>query len=254
MELGFGTGILYGIPLTDAAGNAISNGTPVQFGQLQDIAIDLSFDEKMLYGASQFPIAVGRGKGKLEGKAKTANFNAAMIGSLFFGLTPSAGIRAVAMNQANSVPGSVAYTITPTPPSTGTWVTDLGVLYQNTGLPLTKVASAPALGQYSVSAGVYTFASADANAAVLISFEYTATSTAGPKSLQVTNQLMGYAPVFSAELNMSYLGKNLFFRFPNCIASKFTFPLKNDDFTIPEFDFSVFADATNTVCYVATAE
>ena len=61
MELGFGTGILYGIPLTDAAGNAISNGTPVQFGQLQDIAIDLSFDEKMLYGASQFPIAVGRG-------------------------------------------------------------------------------------------------------------------------------------------------------------------------------------------------
>jgi len=44
-------------------------------------------------------------------------------------------------------------------------------------LPLTKAASAPAAGQYSVAAGVYTFNSADANKAVLISYTYTITGT-----------------------------------------------------------------------------
>jgi len=52
---------------------------------------------------------------------------------------------------------------------------DLGVTYASSGASLTKVASNPALGQYSVSsAGVYTFAAADAGAAVKISYRYAA--------------------------------------------------------------------------------
>ena len=64
MQLGFGTGILYGIQTQDATGAAVANATPVQFGTLQDISGDISFEEKLLYGSYQFPIAVGRGKGK----------------------------------------------------------------------------------------------------------------------------------------------------------------------------------------------
>ncbi len=46
-----------------------------------------------------------------------------------------------------------------------------GVSYAN-GTPLEAVGSAPTQGQYSVAAGTYTFAAADANAAVLLNYGY----------------------------------------------------------------------------------
>ena len=54
-----------------------------------------------------------------------------------------------------------------------------------------------AAGQYSVNlaTGIYTFAAADAGAAVSISYLYTAS---GGKKLVLTNQFMGYTPVFKA--------------------------------------------------------
>lgn len=53
----------------------------------------------------------------------------------------------------------------------GTFQSDAGVKYAATQVPLTKVAAAPALAQYAVSAtGQYTFAAADVGAAVLISY------------------------------------------------------------------------------------
>ena len=53
----------------------------------------------------------------------------------------------------------------------GNWASDQGVTYAN-GTALVKVATGPAVGQYSVAAGIYTFAAADAGAAVLISYGY----------------------------------------------------------------------------------
>src|SRR5208283_697884 len=50
---------------------------------------------------------------------------------------------------------------------------NLGVAYASSGLQLTPVASSPAAGQYSVASGVYTFSSADAGKAVLITYSYT---------------------------------------------------------------------------------
>ena len=242
----FGVGTLYGIPLTDATGTAITNPTPVQIGVLQDIAADLSFDEKTLYGAYEFPVAFGRGKGKFTFKAKAADFSAQALGSLFFGTTPTAGIRAIVDNQANSVPGVSTYVITPVVPGSGTWATDLGVRYASTGIALTRVASVTVAGTYSVSAGVYTFFSGDASANVLISFEYTATSTS-QYTIAVTNALMGQAPSFLAELSLPYNGKQLTLKLNNCIASKLSLPFKNEDFSIQEFDFTAIADASNNV-------
>ena len=64
------------------------------------------------------------------------------------------------------------FQITPLAPY-GNWAVDTGVSYAN-GTALTAVSGAPAQGQYSVNAstGAYTFAAADANAAVLISYGY----------------------------------------------------------------------------------
>ena len=53
----------------------------------------------------------------------------------------------------------------------GPWVSDVGVSYAN-GAALTAVAGSPGAGQYNVSAGTYTFAAADAGAAVLISYGF----------------------------------------------------------------------------------
>ncbi|MDD5247818.1 MAG: hypothetical protein PHY45_02465 [Rhodocyclaceae bacterium] len=252
----FGSGILFGTQLTDATGAAVSNPTPVQFGTMQDISADLSFEEKLLYGSYQMPIAIGRGKGKLQFKAKNADINSAIVGDLFFGLAKTAGIKDIYPNFPASVPASTPWTVTIAPPNTGTFVSDQGVINASTGLPMTRVATGPTTGQYSVNAatGVYTFATADANLAILISYEYSATSTAGPKYINISNQLMGYAPTFRAAFDISYGGKNATMVLNNCASSKLTLPFKNDDFSIPEFDFSAFADASNNIGYIALSE
>lgn len=251
----FGSGILFGVPLTDAAGTAIANPTPVQFGTLQDVSLDISFEMKDLYGAYQFPIARGRGKGKIEAKAKNADISGAVLSDIILGATSSAGIRAVYPNFPASVPASTPWTITLAPPNSGTFVADMGVMDANTGLPMKRVASGPTTGQYSVSAGgVYTFASADAAKAVLISYEYSATSAAGPRIIPISNQLMGYAPSFKAALNLSYAGKQMTVVLNNCTSGKLSIAPKNDDFSVPEFDFAASADAAGSIGYIALSE
>jgi hypothetical protein len=86
-----------------------------------------------------------------------------------------------------------------------TFVDDDGALYATTGLPLTKVSSVPATGQYSVASGVYTFNSADAGKAVLVNYTYTI-SGAGQK-FNVANQLLGTTPTFQAVFYTTFQGK-----------------------------------------------
>lgn len=247
----FGSGFLYGVPTADATGAAVSNPTPVQFGVLQDVSVDFAFENKMLHGQNQFPVAVGRGKGKVGIKAKFANINGALLNSIMFGFTSSNGIVAAKNDLVGAAIPGTPFQITPTPPSSGTWLRDLGVT--RNGIPMTRVTSAPATGQYSVAAGVYTFAAADTGLTVFINYEYTATSTQA-KNFTITNQAMGYAPTFMAVLNSQYNGSNLHFRFPACISSKLAFAPKNDDFTIPELDIDAFADSSGNVCTVGVSE
>jgi len=252
MQFGFGSGIFWGTPLTDAFGNALSNPTPIQLGVLQDMSFDFSFDTKMLYGQNQFPVAVGRGKGKMSGKAKMAQFSGAMINSLVFGQTVTAGILSDVYDTTGALVPTTPFTITPTVPSSGTWTVDLGVKDAN-GLPFTRVATGPTTGQYSVAAGVYTFATADTGKQVFISYQYTATSTTAKKST-VQNVPMGYAPTFKADIFVPFQGKSLVITIPQCIASKFGISTKQDDFLIPEFDFEGFADGAGNALYWAVSE
>lgn len=252
MQFGFGSGIFWGTPLQDANGNAIANPTPSQLGVLQDCSLDFSFDTKMLYGQNQFPVAVGRGKGKLSGKAKVAQLNGRWISDLMFGQTLSSGLLSDVYDTTGATIPSTPYTITPTVPSSGTWTADLGVRNAN-GLQLTRVASAPATGQYSVAAGVYTFAAADAGQQVFINFQYTASSTTAKKTT-VLSLPMGYAPVFRADIYVPYQGKSLVITLPQCIASKFSLATKQDDFLVPDFDFEGFADSAGNAIYIGLSE
>ena len=53
--------------------------TPVPFGALQDVSMDISSSKKELYGQRQFPLAVARGTGKIDCKAKAASFSAMLF-------------------------------------------------------------------------------------------------------------------------------------------------------------------------------
>ena len=251
-QYAFGAGALIGTPTQDAFGTAIANPTPIQFGVLQDVSVDMSFDVKELYGQNQFAVAVGRGKGKITGKAKFAQINGLILNSLFFGQTLATGTLTDVIDTTGSVIPGTPFQITPTVPGSGTWAVDLGVKNAS-GQPMTRVISGPTTGQYSVSAGVYTFATADAGLTVFISFQYTATSTIARKST-VQNVLMGYAPTFRCDLYSPYGGKALTISLPNCIGTKLTFATKQDDFMIPEFDFSAFADGSGNVMTYSTSE
>lgn len=254
MQLAFGAGDIFGVPLTDASGNAISNASPIKLGVVQEIGVDFSGDLKELYGQNQFAVAIARGKTKIQVKTKFAQLMGAGINSLFFGQTVTAGtMGGVYVDATGTLIPSTPYQITPTPPSSGTWQEDLGVINAS-GIAMTKVASAPATGQYSVSAGVYTFAAADTGLQVFINFRYSASVTAA-KKITVANLPMGAAPTFKAFLQTNYGGKRALIVLYNAVAPKLTlFATKLDDFSMPALDFSGQADAANNVADIYLQE
>ena len=85
MQFAFGSGVFWATPLVDANGATVTNPTPLQLGVLQDFSFDISYDTKELYGQSQFPVAVGRGKAKMTLKAKVAQISGLLLGSIAFG-------------------------------------------------------------------------------------------------------------------------------------------------------------------------
>lgn len=250
----FGTGNLYGIAANDYLGNALANPTPVRFGNLQEADAEFSFDEKMLYASGQFPIGIGRGNGKITISAKSATISGAAYGALFFGKAPTLGVKALSEDNAGVIP-STPFTITAAPPASGVFVEDLGVTNATTGQPLTKVASAPTTGQYSVNAstGAYLFAAADVGNLISYNYEYSATSTSA-LYIPLTNTKMGLMPFFQASLQTQYAGATLTLRLNKVASNKISLPHKNDDFSVSDFDMSAFADAAGNIGYMAFSQ
>lgn len=245
---GFGAGALWGTPLTDAAGNAIVNPTPQLFGVLQNVSVDISGDLKELYGQNQFAEAVARGKAKIGWKAQVGRISGRALNDIFFGQTlVSSGLA----DYYDTTGAAAAASITPTVPSSGTWSQDLGVRDSN-GLALVRVASAPAIGQYAVTAGVYSF-NASQTGTLFISFQYTYTSTTA-KNAVISNVQMGNAPSFRLDLSVGYSGGQTAMTLYKAISTKLAFATKQDDFLIPDFDGGAFADAAGRVLAFGTSE
>lgn len=248
MQLAFGSGALWG-ERTDVTGSGIG---PRQFGVLQDIQVDFDWTSKPLYGQFQFPVAIGRGEAKITGKAKFAQILGLVYSDIFFGLTPATGQFGIAEYETDTVPGTTPFTITVS--NAAAYNDDLGVTYAATGQRFNRVTTPSAAGQYALNfaTGVYTFSSADAGLAVLISYTYNITGTG--QKITITNQLMGILPTFKATFYTNYQGKGTSLRLNACAANKLSLPTKLDDWTIEELDFEAFADASNTVGYFSTVE
>lgn len=245
----FGIGGLFAVR-TD-----IANPTPVRFGTVHDVNVDLSFTIKELTGQYQAPVAVARATQKISGKIKLAKINARQWNDAFFGQTlvnPGSAV------QVLDEGGTAGLTIPGTPfqitvanagsMSAGTPGTDLGVFDVATGIQMTRVASAPTTGQYSFvnTTGIYTFAAADGVGGgspkkVDISYEYQQVTAGG--RITASNQLMGSAPQFQLHLGNVYQANKRNMILYACIATKLSFGMKNEDFMVPEMDFSAFADS-----------
>jgi hypothetical protein len=249
MQLAFGSGALWGertdLGLTSGVG-------PRQFGVLQDISVDFDWTNKELYGQYQFPVAIGRGQAKITGKAKFAQILGLLYSDLFWGQPATTGQFGIAEFEADAIPATTPFQITVA--NAASYNDDLGVSYAATGQRFNRVTTPSAAGQYSVNfaTGVYTFSSADAGLAVLISYTYNVT-TSGEK-ITITNQLMGIMPTFKATFYTTYSGKGTALRLNACTASKLSLPTKIDDWTIEELDFMAFADASGTIGYFSTVE
>jgi hypothetical protein len=248
MQLSFGSGALWG-ERTDVTGSGIG---PRQFGVLQDIQIDFSWSDKELYGQLQFPVAIARGQGKITGKAKFAQILGLLYSDIFFGVAPATGQFAVSQFEAATVPATTPYTVTPA--NAASYNDDLGVSYAASGKRFNRVMTPSAAGQYSVNfaTGLYTFSSADASTAVLISYTYNIVTTGNRVAL--ANQQMGVTPTFKATLYTAYNGSGTALRLNACTANKLSLPTKLDNWTISELDFTAFADASGTIGYLSTVE
>lgn len=246
MQYFFGSGSLYGRQ------TGVSNPTPIRFGAIQDVSVDISFTTKALFGQYQFPLAVARGQAKVSGKASFGQLSGLAFNNLFFGETSLGTTPTVtAIDELQTVSANTA-TVT----FNSTYVEDLGVLSVAAGTIMQRVASAPSgSGNYSVNetTGVYTFNSAMNNLAVAISYDYTTAAGTGT-SIVMANQLSGSAPTFMLVLAGSFQSKAVRLKLNACMSSKLSMATKMDDFTLPQFDFEAFSDTSGNVGAFAFAE
>ena len=339
-----------------------ADGSSVEFGTLQDVNIDFSFDKKELYGRNQFPVKIARAKGKVDGKATYADIKADALNLVLNG-TISNGELMVAEpvnvtvpdthKVALDIPTSGAFNsvlkvydvsgttkvpmtkVDVSPTVKGTYYVDDGnapVAGQRTytlttnfeandtvaveGQTFTAVESTPSAGEFTVGAtiadsitnlvalinatpaintvytatktattftltevsagggntpsaitvtgtGVITsgdatpsvagsgieivFASADEGVAIQYQFDYTVSTG---KSVEIKNAMMGTAPVFEAEFYAALDGVPITIVLNNCTSEKLTMNFTNEDFTIPDFSFSAFSDASDGVGHI----
>jgi hypothetical protein len=230
----FGPGAIF-LQRTD-----IANGTPVNIGRANEFQLDQQFTKKELYGQNQFPLFIARGNAKFTAKAKAAVISGIALNSAFFGMTLAAGQQATALSESGAI-ASAAYTTV----NHSTFVSDLGVVYAATGLPLAYVPSSPAAGQYTQAAGVYSFNAADNGKAIFVTYTYTVAGSG--QQLTLSNPLLGVTPTFQLWYYTSTNTVPLNLQLYSCVADKLSLAFKLEEFMMPELSFSCFANAAGNV-------
>lgn len=238
----FGMGTIYAVP-------SGATQTPVPIAILKDCTVGFKVAKKFLSGQWKVPIDAGEGQVDITLKIKSADFRAATMAMLLAGTTTTANSTTLAvMGEAWAIP-TTPYQVTVA--QSATWTEDGGVLDITSGLWKTRVASAPAAGQYSVAAGVYTFAAADVAHNVSIVYSYTST-TAGSKlvyAAQTMNQSVGYAVRVYDTFNVGGVVKPIGFSFPNVHFDNLSYALKAEDWVEQDLSGRAIQDSASTTIF-----
>ena len=241
-----GSGRVYFSPLT--TGNPATPSTARQVAEMQDFSLDIAGTIKELRSNQQFPDDTAVVDKKITWKLTAGIFDNDLYNNLFGGETAATGAgQGVPVTQeSGTIPSTNPYTVTVS--GAAQWVQTLSVNYSATGQPLTKVTSSPASTQFSVSAGVYTFAAADAGLGVLISYLKTLTTGC---IVTTSNHIIGYSPIFEIFAAQEY--NELTSNVPNYIhlysakCNKFSFPFKRADYLIVDIEGEAFANSAGKV-------
>jgi len=246
MNIQFGSGVLFATP---NAGNLADNPTPMQLPILQEVSVEFKSDLKKLYGQNQFPVAKARGKVDVTGKGKIAAYDPTIFSQLYFGQNTAAGVERPIFNEPAVAAATVA-------PSQITADTDLGVIAANSvsgikaGQQLIRVTGTPATGQYKFTPysatgptdAAYVFAAADVTAGLQVKLSYAYPDASNGVKLTIENQLMGYAPEVQMLLYNLFRGKLMSLQLNSCVFGTMSFPTKQEDFWVADFDFDASAD------------
>ena len=251
----FGSGVFFGVP---NAGNLAANPTPMQFGILQEVSAQFKADLKKLYGMLQLPLAKARGKIDVTAKGKIASLDPMFYSQLYFGQSTTAGVSRPVFNEAAAAGATVdTANITATK--------DLGVIVAATngalsaGTQMTAITSGtPTTGQYKFTPynstgpvdASYTFAAADVSAGLQVLLSYQWTDASHGTTLEITNQLMGYAPEFQAILYNNFRGNLFALQLNSCILGSLSIPSKQEDFWISDFDLEASCDVSGILGYI----
>jgi hypothetical protein len=238
-QYNFGVGQLFIVPPG-------TNPTPVNVGTLKEVSVDISREVKELIGANAYPEDVALGKGKISGKAKSGRIQAGLIASLLAGSTTATGQTAASNNEMSSIP-TTPYTVTVL--NAAKFVQDGGVYDYTAGIWMKCVSTAPATGQYTVTAGAYLFAAADTGHSVGIYYTYTMTTGT---TVALSNPLMGAATTFQLNVFNTYGGKQFGYTLYAVVMPKLSLAGKQDDYTETDIEFQAFTDSLNRVISVYT--
>lgn len=247
-QVAFGAGQLW------VTRNDVALGQPFPCGIFQEVTIDFSATNKPLFGGRNFPEFVARGAFKVTGKAKFAEITGQLVNDIFFGQATTTGLF-IPVVEPWTIPGT-PYQVTVA--GSATWVDDLGVYYAAVGPGggrLVKVASGtPTVGQYKVTAGVYTFAAADTTLGVVITYTKTSAGAGQNQATTVVAAQVGTNPIFQAVFMGQYNGNDVVFKFLNCVANKWSLQSKIEDWLIPEIDFDCFINDAGQLFTWSTVE
>lgn len=153
-----------------------------------------------LSGTYQVPMTVGAGVGQYTVNALTGQYtlHAADAGKNVQ-ITYSYNLLTILNTENASVPGTPFQILVQ---DSADFLQDLGVTYYPSGTALVKVGSSPTVGQYTVSAGLYTFAAADSGQGVQIQY---ATNTSNQNSDAQTALNLTLLPGAKSQAVWSYL-------------------------------------------------
>jgi hypothetical protein len=233
----FGAGRVFG------ALNSAAVPTPIRMGIPQDVSLTFKRGVKSLSGEDQLPAAIASGEMDVSGKVTMGTTNARLMAELLFNGSTAVGRNKEADNEVGTIPGTSTYTVTVT--NSANYVADLGVLNTTTGNRMARVASGPAVGEYSVSAGVYTFSATDHGAGVKISYIYSDSGTG--ETVSLTNVKQGNVGGFTSNIvlpwqDWSGVEEQDIITLNWCLATDHEISTKTGDFGKPTLGFMAGCD------------
>lgn len=217
-----------------------ANPTGIRLATLRNVSVKFSTEYKDLEGEDDVAIDSGVASRKCAITAQTAEWRLEALVAFFAG-TLTAGRTIPVKDEGFTIP-STPFQVTVANP---TGFVDGTVRNLTTGRFMTRVASAPATGQYSVSVGgVYTFAAADTGNSVLISYFYTSATGAQVDVLARPSAIATLPKLYVGNSNSA--GKDVLWEFPKVKLPEIGYSFQNRDWASHDVSLEAIAEVVGS--------